>query len=90
VSVARKYESLYESNVERITISIDKHTLDWIKKVAGKRGVSKFLADLARKELARADVLEMLDELDEKYGRPTRAQRERIYRDMRRLSGHGR
>lgn len=90
IAIARKYEPKYESSVERITISIDKQTLNWIKEVAGRRGVSKFLTEAARKQLARARMIALLDELDEKYGRSTKAERARIYRDMRKLSGHDR
>src|SRR6266567_8024152 len=90
IAVARKYDPEYESNVERITISIDKQTLKWIKEVAGSRGVSKFLTQAARKQLARARLIAWLDEKDEKYGRSTKAERARTYADMRKIFGRGR
>jgi hypothetical protein len=90
IAVARKYDSEYESSVERVTISIDKQTLNWIKQVAGRRGVSKFLAEAARKQLWRARVIKLLDELDEKYGKPTKAEKDAIYADMRKIFGYER
>jgi hypothetical protein len=87
LAVARKYDEEYESSVERITISIDRETLKRIRHVAGPRGVSKFLVQAANQELDRTDLLSLLDELDDKYGRSTPAERERIYADMRKIFG---
>lgn len=87
IAVARKYEHKYDSTMERITISMPKNTLAAIKRVAGPRGVSKFLTDAANKELGYTRLTALLDELDEKYGRPTPAQREAIYADMRKIFG---
>jgi hypothetical protein len=87
IAVARKYDQKYDLHVERITITIPKRTLTAIKRVAGPRGVSKFLVDAAERALGYEALLELLDELDEKYGRSTPEQREKIWADMRRISG---
>jgi hypothetical protein len=71
--------------MERVTATIDERTLTRIKRVAGPRGVSKFLAAAARERLARLELLGLLDELDEKHGRPSAAVRAEIARDMRRV-----
>ena len=54
--------------MERVTATFDQATLRAIRKVAGKRGVSRFLQEAARERLARLEILAMLDEMDEKYG----------------------
>ena len=73
--------------MERITISIPKKTLNAIKRLAGPRGVSKFLVEAAEERLGYDELLAILDELDEKYGRATPEERERIWADMRKISG---
>src|SRR5260221_566330 len=54
--------------MERVTATFDKATLRAIRKVAGRRGVSRFLQVAARERLARLEVLALLDDLDERYG----------------------
>jgi len=85
VTFARKYESEYAFGVERVTATIDERTLTRIKRVAGPRGVSKFLAVAAKERLARMELIGLLDDLDAKHGAPTAAQRAEIDRDMRRI-----
>jgi hypothetical protein len=87
VTVVRKYDSKYDSGVERITITIDKRTLAAIKRVAGPRGVSSFLSKLAKERLAHLDAIAYLDELDEKYGKPDPKLVREIDRDMRKIFG---
>jgi hypothetical protein len=88
IAVARQYDSKYELSMERITISIDKKTLDRIKAVAGKRGVSKFLSEAARRHLGQFAWQEFMAERDAKYGKPSRKLRNAIDRDMRKIFGH--
>jgi hypothetical protein len=71
--------------MERVTATIDERTLTRIRRVAGPRGVSKFLALAAKERLARMELLGLLDELDEKHGRPSASLRTEIDRDMRRI-----
>ena len=54
--------------MERVTATFDQATLRAIRKVAGRRGVSRFLQEAARERLARLEVLALLDDMDEKYG----------------------
>jgi hypothetical protein len=54
--------------MERVTATFDKETLRAIRKVAGRRGVSRFLQLAARERLARLEVLALLDDLDAKHG----------------------
>jgi len=54
--------------MERVTATFDQATLRAIRKVAGRRGVSRFLQLAARERLARLEVLALLDDLDGKYG----------------------
>lgn len=77
---------LYD-NVARVTISIDAKTLRDIQKVAGKRGVSKFFVAAAKKELGWSELDAILDEWDEKYGKPSPAVVRRINRDMNKFFG---
>jgi len=51
-----------------VTITIDKATLELIRRKVGPRGVSKFIADAARDHAARNELLDYLRELDERYG----------------------
>jgi hypothetical protein len=73
--------------MERITVTIPKKTLDGIKRVAGPRGVSKFLTQAANDRLAYTDLLTLLDEYDEKYGKPSPKLVREIDRDMRKIFG---
>ena len=54
--------------MERVTATFDQQTLRAIRRVAGKRGVSRFLQVAARERLARLEVLALLDDMDTKYG----------------------
>ena len=54
--------------MERISATMDRATLKAIRRVAGRRGLSRFLQTAARERLARLEVVALLDELDEKYG----------------------
>jgi hypothetical protein len=71
--------------MERVTATIDQHTLAQIRRVAGRRGVSSFLAIAAKERLARLALLDMLDELDVKHGAPSAAVRADVARDARRI-----
>lgn len=71
--------------MERVTATIDEHTLAQIRRVAGPRGVSGFLSIAAKERLARLELLNMLDELDAKHGAPSPAVRAEIARDARRI-----
>jgi hypothetical protein len=71
--------------MERVTATIDETTLSQIRRVAGPRGVSSFLATAAKERLARLELLGMLDELDQRFGPPTAAVRREIARDARRI-----
>ncbi|MEO6777173.1 MAG: hypothetical protein ABI467_29870 [Kofleriaceae bacterium] len=73
--------------MERITATIDDRTLAQIRRVAGPRGVSKFLAAAARERLARLELLGLLDELDTKFGKPSAAVRAGVAREARRVFG---
>jgi hypothetical protein len=54
--------------MERVTATLDKETLEQIRRVAGPRGVSSFLNRAAQERLARLELLGLLDELDAKHG----------------------
>jgi len=71
--------------VERITATIDERTLAQIRRVAGPRGVSSFLATAAKERLARLELLGLLDQLDAKHGAPSTAVRAEVARDARRI-----
>jgi hypothetical protein len=71
--------------MERVTATIDEHTLTEIRRVAGPRGVSSFLAVAAKERLARLELHGLLDELDARYGKPSAAVRADVARDARRL-----
>ncbi|HEU4733936.1 MAG TPA: hypothetical protein VFT22_38860 [Kofleriaceae bacterium] len=71
--------------MERVTATIDERTLAQIRRVAGPRGVSSFLAIAARERLARLELLDLLDELDAKHGAPSSAIRAEVARDARRM-----
>ncbi|HEY6035998.1 MAG TPA: hypothetical protein VIV58_17100 [Kofleriaceae bacterium] len=73
--------------MERITATIDDRTLAEIRRVAGPRGVSKFLATAAKERLARLELLGLLDELDKIHGKPSAATRAEVAREARRVFG---
>jgi hypothetical protein len=73
--------------MERITATFDAATVAAIRRVAGKRGVSAFLQEAARERLARLEVLELLDELDEKHGAPSPAVMAEVDREAERVFG---
>lgn len=75
----------YESGMERITATIDAQTMGRIRRVAGPRGVSAFLARAAQERLARLELLGLLDELDAKHGVPSASVRADVARDARRV-----
>lgn len=83
--VAREYEIKYAWFVERVTATIDERTLAQIRRVAGPRGVSNFLATAARERLARLELLDLLDELDAKHGAASASVRAEVARDARRI-----
>lgn len=71
--------------MERITATFDEATLAAIRRVAGPRGVSRFLQAAARERLQRLKLLELLDELDAEHGPPSAAVRAEVARDARRV-----
>jgi hypothetical protein len=71
--------------MERVTATIDQHTLTRIRRVAGRRGVSSFLTVAAKERLARLELLGLLDELDAKHGAPSATVRAEVARDARRI-----
>jgi hypothetical protein len=73
--------------MERITTTMDEETLSEIRRIAGKRGVSRFLHEAAKERLASLNTLALLDELDERYGKPSEALRVEVDADMRAFFG---
>lgn len=71
--------------MERVTATFDRETLASIRRVAGRRGVSRFLNEAARERLARLEILGLLDELDQKHGPVPPAVRTEIASKARRL-----
>lgn len=71
--------------MERITATLEPETLREIRRVAGPRGVSKFLRLAARERLARLRILGLLDELDAKHGPRDKAVTAKINRDAHRI-----
>jgi len=71
--------------MERVTATIDERTLAQIRRIAGPRGVSSFLATAAKERVARLELLGLLDELDAKYGAPSASVRTEVARDARRI-----
>lgn len=71
--------------MERVTATLDKETLATIRRVAGSRGVSRFLSVAARERLARLELLGLLDDLDTKHGAPPKGVRAEVSRDARRI-----
>lgn len=71
--------------MERITATLEADTLREIRRVAGPRGVSRFLSMAARERLARLELLGLLDELDARHGKPEKAAIADVKRDARRI-----
>lgn len=71
--------------MERVSATFDKQTLAAIRRVAGRRGVSRFLQIAARERLARLAVLKLLDGLDETYGPTSESVRSQVQRDAERI-----
>jgi hypothetical protein len=72
-------------DMERVTATIDEHTLSAIRRIAGPRGVSAFLETAARERLARLRLLGLLDELDAKYGAPSAAMKRQVAKQAKRV-----
>jgi len=73
--------------MERVTATLDEETIAAIRRVAGPRGVSRFLQTAARERLVRLRLLEFIDDLDARHGKPPEAIRDEIAADARRLFG---
>lgn len=71
--------------MERVTATLDHEVLAEIRRIAGPRGVSRFLNLAARERLARLEVLGMLDELDVRHGPAPKRMRAEVARDARRV-----
>ena len=71
--------------MERVTATLDEATVAAIRRAAGPRGVSRFLEVAAREHLRRLQLLELLDELDEQYGKPSKATRLAVDAEARRV-----
>lgn len=71
-------------DMERVTATLDPETVRRIRRVAGPRGVSRFLELAARERLARQELLGLLDDLDARHGRIDPAITAEIDRDARR------
>jgi hypothetical protein len=82
---AHEYDFEYDPNLERVTVTFDEATLAAIRGVAGHRGVSRFLQIAARERLARLKLLELVDDLDERYGPPSKELRDEVSADARRV-----
>ncbi len=83
--VAPKYDSKYDLLMERITATFDKKTLTAIRRVAGRRGVSRFLQLAAKERLARLEIIALLDGLDEKHGPLSEPLLQEVARDAERV-----
>jgi hypothetical protein len=71
--------------MERVTTTFDEETIAAIRRVAGRRGVSRFVQQAARDRLQRLELLGVLDELDRKHGLPSPALRAEVAAEARRL-----
>jgi hypothetical protein len=71
--------------VECVIATIDGETLTAIREIAGPRGVSAFLQAAARERVARLRVLGLLDELDARFGKPSKAVEQAVAKQARRL-----
>jgi hypothetical protein len=65
----------------------DEETIAAVRRAAGRRGVSRFLQVAAREHLARLRLLELVDDLDARHGRPSEAVRAAVDADARRVFG---
>jgi len=83
--LAAEYDDQYDLAMERITATLEPETLRQIRRVAGPRGVSKFLSMAARERLARLELLGLLDDLDAKHGAPEKAVARKVKRDASRI-----
>jgi hypothetical protein len=75
------------SEMERVTATIDEATLAAIRQIAGPRGVSAFLEVAARERLARLRLLTLADELDAKFGAPSKAVKRKVEAQAKRIFG---
>jgi hypothetical protein len=73
--------------MERVTATLESETVRRIRRVAGPRGVSRFLDLAARERLARLELLGLLDDLDARHGRADPAISAEVDRDARRIFG---
>jgi hypothetical protein len=73
-----------KASMERVTATIDHRTLTRIRRLAGPRGVSGFLAVAAQERLAKLELLGLLDELDAKHGTSSEVRAE-VARDAQRI-----
>lgn len=71
--------------MERVTATLESETVKRIRRVAGPRGVSRFLDLAARERLARLELLGLLDDLDARHGRIDPAITAEVDRDARRI-----
>jgi hypothetical protein len=71
--------------MERVTATFDEATLAEIRRLAGRRGLSRFLQIAARERLARLRLLAVLDELDAAHGAPSATVRAGVDDDARRI-----
>jgi hypothetical protein len=85
--LARIHTSSMIGDMERVTATIDEQTLRAIRRVAGPQGVSAFLETAARERLARLRLLGLVDELDAKYGAPSKALQRQVATRAKRIFG---
>jgi hypothetical protein len=71
--------------MKRITATSDEDTLARIRQAAGPRGVSSFLNEAARENLARLELRGPLDELEAKHEYVPAGVRGDIAREARRI-----
>lgn len=71
--------------MERVTATLDSETVKRIRRLAGTRGVSRFLDLAARERLARLEILGLLDDLDSRHGRIDPTLSAEVDRDARRI-----
>lgn len=71
--------------MERVTATLGSDTVKRIRRVAGRRGVSRFLDLAARERLARLELLGLLDDLDDRHGRVDPDVTAEVDRDARRI-----
>lgn len=59
---------------ERVTATYDAELIAAVRQLVGARQVSAFLNEAVREKLAKIRLLQLIDELDAKYGAPTPAE----------------